>query len=523
LVSRGFHGSVITVILWTKVRVQSFSAMRESGARQAARELLGEVAALRRTVAQQGRSSFRRWKRHIARREFSAGALNLAHYLALRRHDLRPLQQRLMPLGLSSLGRAESRVLASLDAVVTALAALVGTATPAPSRMPTERQFFRGEHHLAGNTNLIFGSPAISRPGRILVTLGTDAAEGSELIERIAASGADAFRINCAHDNPDLWAKMIAHIHAAEHKLGRQFRILMDIGGPKVRTAAVATPDDRNRLRIGDELLLCRNDVAGTETLPFRTGCSLPQVFDRLKVGDRISIDDGKLRGRIVRQTPEGLVASIEEGRGKGLKLKPEKGLNFPEVDLGLGPLTAEDRVDLDFIVRHADMIGYSFVQTADHVAQLQAELAARRNDWQRLALVAKIETPKAVHNLPAIMVQAAGQQPLTVMIARGDLAIELGFERVAEMQEEILWLCEAAYVPAIWATQVLEGLVSKGLPSRGEMTDAAMAARAECVMLNKGPNIVAGVMALNRLLHRMSEHQRKKTPTLRALHSWEQ
>jgi hypothetical protein len=169
-VSRGFHGSVITVILWTKVRVQSFSAMRESGARQAARELLGEVAALRRTVAQQGRSSFRRWKRHIARREFSAGALNLAHYLALRRHDLRPLQQRLMPLGLSSLGRAESRVLASLDAVVTALAALVGTATPAPSRMPTERQFFRGQRHLAGNTDLIFGLPAISRPGRILVT-----------------------------------------------------------------------------------------------------------------------------------------------------------------------------------------------------------------------------------------------------------------------------------------------------------------------------------------------------------------
>jgi pyruvate kinase len=106
-------------------------------------------------------------------------------------------------------------------------------------------------------------------------------------------------------------------------------------------------------------------------------------------------------------------------------------------------------------------------------------------------------------------------------MIARGDLAIELGFERVAEMQEEILWLCEAAQVPAIWATQVLEGLVTKGLPSRGEMTDAAMAARAECVMLNKGPNVAAGVEALDRLLRRMSEHQRKKTPTLRALRSW--
>jgi len=88
-------------------------------------------------------------------------------------------------------------------------------------------------------------------------------------------------------------------------------------------------------------------------------------------------------------------------------------------------------------------------------------------------------------------------------------------------MQEEILWLCEAAHVPVIWATQVLEGLVKNGLPSRGEMTDAAMAARAECVLLNKGPNVAAAVGALDRLFRRMDEHQMKKTPTLRALHSW--
>lgn len=107
-------------------------------------------------------------------------------------------------------------------------------------------------------------------------------------------------------------------------------------------------------------------------------------------------------------------------------------------------------------------------------------------------------------------------------MIARGDLAVELGFERVAEMQEEILWLCEAAQIPCIWATQVLEGLVAKGLSTRGEMTDAAMAARAECVMLNKGPNIIAGISALDRILRRMGENQAKKTPTLRALQSWQ-
>ena len=106
-------------------------------------------------------------------------------------------------------------------------------------------------------------------------------------------------------------------------------------------------------------------------------------------------------------------------------------------------------------------------------------------------------------------------------MIARGDLAAEIGFERLAEMQEEILWICEAAGVPAIWATQVLENLVKDGVPSRGEMTDAAMAARAECVMLNKGPAVGQAIEVLDRLLARMDAHVFKKTPTLRALQSW--
>ena len=196
--------------------------------------------------------------------------------------------------------------------------------------------------------------------------------------------------------------------------------------------------------------------------------------------------------------------------------------MNFPNTELGLDPLTERDREDLDFIIDHADLIGYSFVQTGNHIAALQGELARRTSDWRRFGIVGKVETPLAVRNLPEIIVHAAGSQPFAVMIARGDLAVEMGFERVAELQEEIMWVCEAAHVPVIWATQVLEGLVKDGLPSRGEMTDAAMAGRAECVMLNKGPNVAGGVDVLDRLLKRMSQHQVKKTPTLRALHAWE-
>ncbi len=204
------------------------------------------------------------------------------------------------------------------------------------------------------------------------------------------------------------------------------------------------------------------------------------------------------------------------------MKLRPDKGLNFPTTDLPLDPLTARDLEELDFVAAHADIVGHSFVQSAADVTALQDELARRRpDDWRTIGLVGKIETPRAVLRLPEIIVAAAGRQPFAVMIARGDLAVEIGFERVAEMQEELMWLAEAAHVPVIWATQVLEGLVKKGLPSRGEMTDAAMAARTECVLLNKGPNAAVAITTLDRLLRRMGEHQVKKTPTLRALRSW--
>jgi pyruvate kinase len=132
-------------------------------------------------------------------------------------------------------------------------------------------------------------------------------------------------------------------------------------------------------------------------------------------------------------------------------------------------------------------MVSYSFGQSAEEVAPLQDELAQRfAADQPMPALVLKIETQRAVRQLPQIILCAAGSQPSAVMIARGDRAVELGYGRIAEMQEEILWLCEAAHVPVIWASRVLEGLAKGGVPTRAELYDVVMADRAECVMLNK-------------------------------------
>jgi pyruvate kinase len=316
---------------------------------------------------------------------------------------------------------------------------------------------------------------------------------------------------------------MAGNARRAEAATGRRLRVLMDLAGPKIRTGEVRLPEGRKRLEVDDRLLLARSGFAdGPETPPFQATCTLPGALDRLDVGHRVYVDDGRFGGTVVALGPVGAELRVHHAAPEGAKLKPEKGLNFPDTELAVPALTEKDLADLGTVVAHADLVGYSFVQSPEDIERLQAALAERDpGGWRRLGVVAKIETPLAVRNLPRIIVRAAGRQPLAVMIARGDLAVEIGFERLAEMQEEIMWLAEAAHVPVIWATQVLEGLVKKGLPSRGEMTDAAMAARAECVMLNKGPFVLDAVRALDRLLGRMAEHQSKKTPRLRALRTW--
>ncbi len=481
-----------------------------------------EIDSLEAAVRREGDDRAAAWQACIERPDFAESARNLAHYLALRRRDLRPLQRPLMHLGLSSLGRLESRVLPGLGAVKSALAALAGR----PAEVGTSaQQFFAGEERLAERTEEIFGPSSPARPVRLLVTCPTAAADDPAFMRDLAAHGVEAVRINCAHDDAEAWRRMIDNARAAERATGRRLKIMMDLAGPKIRTGAVATPKHEKRIRRGERFAVV--PPGGLDRLEdlhtrFAIECTLPQALAAARPGHRLYVDDGKIAAEVEDAEDWGLLARVTAAEDKGVRLKPEKGLNFPDSDLRVAALTEKDLQDLDFVAAQADGIGFSFVQSADDVEMLQQALAERRpGDWRKLSLILKIETPRAVKNLPDILVQAAGRQPTAVMIARGDLAVEIGFARLAEMQEEILWIGEAAQLPVIWATQVLEHLIKKGRPSRGEMTDAAMAARAECVMLNKGPYLLEAITELDTLLDRMEKNQHKKTPQLRRLQSW--
>lgn len=483
-----------------------------------ARGLLAKLARLRAAVAREGAATHDKWLTAIRRPAFRAAASNLAHYLALRRHDLSRIQPQLSAIGLSSLGRSEAKVLASIDAVVATLARLAGEPPPP---YPSIASLRYGHEGLARDKAVLFGPDPAGPDTRIMVTLPTEAATDPRLVRGLIDAGADCVRINCAHDSATVWRAMIANVRKASAATGRTCPVLMDLAGPKCRIESV-WPPPHPRVFVGDRIVLQAARPSRPDGKSRGATLSHPEILPLLSKGDTVWINDGKIGARVERLTGgrgDAIPLRVFSARQKGARLRIGKGVNFPETAIDLPPLTAKDLRDLDFVARHADMVGFSFVQTPADIAWLQRELAARRR--ARVPLVIKIETRLAVRNLPELIVQGAGRQPLAVMIARGDLAVELGFESLSEVQEQLLWLCEAAHVPVIWATQVLEGLVRTGAPSRAEATDAAMAQRAECVMLNKGPFLAQGVEFLDRVLHRMDRHQRKKSARLEPLTLW--
>jgi len=272
-------------------------------------------------------------------------------------------------------------------------------------------------------------------------------------------------------------------------------------------------------LRPGDTLILHRDSIPGAPAVEDDDGeiiesahisCRQPEAFEFVSAGDRVSINDGKISGIVQTIEDEHLEIEITKAKPTGSRLRADRGINFPDSDIRLPGLTIADKNNLKFVVRHADAVSLSFVRRPIDIVALQDELD--RLGAGEIGLIVKIETKKGFKNLPKLLLTAMRRYPIAVMIARGDLAIECGWERLAELQEEILWYCEAAEVPVIWATQVLEHKAKKGLASRAEVSDAAMSQRADCVMLNKGPHILAAIRMLDDILRRMQALQYKKS-----------
>lgn len=489
---------------------------------QSAAELHAAISQLRAAIEREAETTLASWLPAIRREDFLPSARNLARYLALRKIDLRPLQDKLIALGLSSLGHCEDHVRPALDAACASLASIAGLT---PEGYPPASAFTIGRQRVALAQSEMFGTGSGEIGTRIMVTLPTEAAQDEEIARSFIYAGADCVRINCAHDDAETWAAMIAHVRRVSRELGRQIRINMDLGGPKVRTD-LGGRTKGIRLHTGDRFRLVRDPVADLASSPDRSdipamSLNHPELIAKLTPGTEVWLDDGVIGSRVESLSGDGATLVVTSARPKGEKIKHGKGVNLPGIEVDIPALTDKDLKDLDFVVHHADTIGFSFVQTPRDVRDLIDALDARLDGTEPPAVMLKIETDLAVRNLPRLLVEAGSRLPVAVMIARGDLSVELGLDRTSEMQEEILWMCLAAHVPTVWATQVLENMMKHGRASRAEVTDAAMGQRADCVMLNKGPYAPQAITFLHGILRRMARHHGKGISYLAPLNSW--
>jgi pyruvate kinase len=294
----------------------------------------------------------------------------------------------------------------------------------------------------------------------------------------------------------------------------------LSAGSDHTQVGALPAAEQRLRLGTGDSLVLTRDlSPADPTRVPARIGCTLPEVFQAAQPGDRILFDDGEIEGVVKHVGVDEARVLITRTQPGGKRLGAEKGINLPDTELPVSALTAADIAALPSVVAHADVVGLSFVRTPSDVAHMRRELAG--HGGQKVGLVLKIETEQGFRELPDILLDAMRWPQTGVMIARGDLMTEIGWERMTEVPYQVLSLCEAGHLPVIWATQVLESLAKRGLPSRAEMVDAAAGERAECVMLNKGPHILEAVATLDGVLGRMRRVQRKSRTLLRRITSW--
>jgi pyruvate kinase len=438
---------------------------------------------------------------------------NLLHYLALRSEDLRDLQLRLHVAGLSSLASAESHIYAQLSAIMERL----GIEAEHPITAVTYDQAIK---NMVRNAVLLFGVKRDRKIPYIMVTFDSDYADNLELVKGLLVQGMNVARINCAHDDEAVWSRMIENLKKATAQTGLPCKIYMDLAGPKIRTKLFSKRKKKHKLELqeGEKLLLVGPDASVQQDgLVPVVGCSLEGIVGQLKVGARVLFDDGVFACLVEAVHHE--VAELKVTRISSNKpyLKASKGINFPDSILDTPSLTDFDLDCLPFVCSHADLVGYSFVRSAHDIERLQLLLS--KAGPKKPYIILKIEMPDAVKHLPDLLIQGMRERVFGVMIARGDLAIELGFERMGEVQEEILWFCEAAHVPVIWATQVLETLNKSGLATRSEITDAGFSFLAECVMINKGKHIVDVMTTLRDIFHRSGGHHAKKRYLFRPLH----
>ncbi|AMB98552.1 hypothetical protein AWM75_00445 [Aerococcus urinaehominis] len=469
--------------------------------------LLEELEKIRLEVYKQGQEYYRSWSPTDIRPDYRDSAQNLAYYRALRQIDLVSLQESLLAYGLNPFVNIESDVLAGLDQAINHLAAMQENGKQADEPAPANKP----DKLLAQRQLDFYGQ---SDQAAIMVTMPPNAVDDLQLIADMQAAGMTVARINTAHENIADWQAMVANLHQNQANLPVYF----DTAGPKVRISALYTRLQNPKLVKGDQFFISyREELGPFQDQDLVLTCPYEDLIKSLAVGDQVVMYDGDVSGQVTSCHPAGVVVTVTGVRKeKGQKIKATKGINFPEKDLGLDILSPDDQAAIAGIARADLATGFnlSYLRQTDDLIAIKACLAKNYGQAsQDLKLNLKIETQAALDNIYELIIEGNRHHQAGLMIARGDLAAELGFVAMASLQEELLRLGRAGHIPVVLATQVLDNLVKTGIPSRAEISDVMLAGRSQCVMLNKGPYISRGIATLKRLLTASNHYFNHQVP----------
>jgi len=318
-----------------------------------------------------------------------------------------------------------------------------------------------------------------------------------------------------------VWKKLIAGVRNAEEEIqgekpNTRCKIYMDLPGSKIRVGnldkmVITKPsgelqEKQMTIKVKKDDILRISKRARypgkpkTKTEPATIGITLPVALNNVRPGDKVFIDDGKICGKVVHVTSEFIDVKIILARQKKEQIKPGSGINFPDslVYLNVPTISEKEIQILSLIAPMVDLIGISYIHYPNDIRKLKGHLAKLTD--RKIGIIAKIETKAAMLALTKIILEGLNYDLFGVMIARGDLALEIGYQQLAKAQEGILEICRAAHIPVIWATDVLNRMNKKGTPLRTELTDAYMGLRADCIMINKGPYVPKSVKFIQQL-----------------------
>lgn len=436
-------------------------------------------------------------------------AKNLLNYLILRKTDIQELQENLHRQGLSSLASCESHTHRQIQVTLERL----GEDFTGQEAISLDY----GRAKIQETARELFGDALHNWPTSVMVTFDKAFLEKKEIVRDLLKRGMSVARINCAHDERKVWEEMIKLVRLSSKHTGIPCKIHLDLAGPKLRTELLGKGKKSGKIEVANgEKIWLSESLDGFSEKDLVISPGEKGVIADLKIGERVFIDDGLIMAKVVKVMSNSAMLVVERNSSKKGRLKAEKGINFPDSKLRIPSLTEYDLECLDFAVEYADTIGFSFVREAKDLELLRHELRKYSEDIPPIIL--KIETYESVINFPELLLEGMKEPSFGVMIARGDLAVEIGFGRLVEIQEEVSWLCEASHVPVIWATQVLENLHKSGIASRAEITDAGRAALAECIMINKGKHTLAVLKILQEITKRSRSLKRKNRLVFRPL-----